>query len=57
MGDFGFCLFSSLESEETEPVTTTVDHADIRVSRCPYYKKGTMIIVAELPKLRSWDSS
>jgi len=29
-GDLSFSLFSSLEMEETEPVMTTVDHADIR---------------------------
>jgi predicted Zn-ribbon and HTH transcriptional regulator len=29
----------------------------IDLSRCPSCKKGTMILVAELPKLRSWDSS
>jgi len=27
------------------------------ISRCPRCKQGTMVIVAELPKLRSWDSS
>jgi len=29
----------------------------IDLSRCPACKKGTMIIVAELPKVRPWDSS
>ena len=29
----------------------------IDISRCPNCKKGTMVIVAELPKLRPWDSS
>jgi len=29
----------------------------IDLARCPAWKKGTMIIVAELPKLRPWDSS
>ena len=29
----------------------------IDISRCPRCKQGTMVIVAELPKLRSWDSS
>lgn len=29
----------------------------VDLSRCPACKKGTMVIVAELPKLRSWDSS
>jgi len=29
----------------------------VDMSRCPACKKGTMVIVAELPKLRSWDSS
>jgi len=29
----------------------------IDISRCPSCKKSTMVIVAELPKLRSWDSS
>ena len=27
------------------------------ISRCPRCKQGTMVIVAELPKLRPWDSS
>jgi len=27
------------------------------LSRCLACKKGTMVLVAELPKLRSWDSS
>ena len=27
------------------------------LSRCPCCKKGTMVIVAELPKLSPWDSS
>ncbi len=27
------------------------------ISRCPNCKQGTMVIVAELPKLRPWDSS
>ncbi len=27
------------------------------LSRCPQCKKGTMVIVAELPKASSWDSS
>ena len=27
------------------------------LSRCPCCKRGTMVIVAELPKLRPWDSS
>ena len=27
------------------------------ISRCPNCKQGTMVIVAELPKLRTWDSS
>lgn len=34
-----------------------LDLTDIDLSRCPSCKRGTMIIVAELPKLRSWDSS
>ena len=29
----------------------------IDISRCPACKKGTMLVVAELPKLRPWDSS
>ncbi len=29
----------------------------IDISRCPNCKKGTMVIVAELPKPRPWDSS
>jgi len=29
----------------------------IDLTRCPACKKGTMIIVAELPKVRPWDSS
>jgi predicted Zn-ribbon and HTH transcriptional regulator len=29
----------------------------VDLSRCPACKKGTMVNVAELPKLRSWDSS
>ena len=29
----------------------------VDLSRCPACKKGTMVIVAELPKLRPWDSS
>jgi|GEM_PF-3263110 len=27
------------------------------ISRCPRRKQGTMVIVAELPKFRPWDSS
>ena len=27
------------------------------LSRCPRCKQGTMVIVAELPKVRPWDSS
>jgi len=27
------------------------------LSRCPVCKQGTMVIVAELPKLSRWDSS
>jgi len=29
----------------------------IELSRCPACKKGTMVIVAELPKRSFWDSS
>ena len=27
------------------------------LSRCPRCKEGTMILVAELPKISAWDSS
>ena len=29
----------------------------IDLSRCPACKKGTMVLVAELPKRSAWDSS
>jgi hypothetical protein len=29
----------------------------IDISRCPICKKGTLVIVAELPKPQPWDSS
>ncbi len=29
----------------------------IDLNRCPSCKQGTMIIVAELPKISAWDSS
>ena len=45
------------EIPKKSPQELMLELTGIDISRCPNCKKGTMVIVAELPKLRSWDSS
>src|SRR3970040_2126443 len=45
------------EIPKKSPQDLMLELTGIDLSRCPACKQGTMVIVAELPKLRSWDSS
>ena len=45
------------EVPHKSPQDLMLELTGIDISRCPKCKKGTMVIVAELPKLRPWDSS
>ena len=44
-----------IPNKSTQDLMRELTGADL--SRCPCCKQGTMVIVAELPKLRPWDSS
>ena len=46
---------SEIPIKSTQDLMVELTGADF--PRCPCCKKGTMVIVAELPKLRPWDSS
>ena len=48
-------LLPEIPDRSTQDLLLELTGVDL--SRCPACKKGTMVIVAELPKLRSWDSS
>jgi len=45
------------EIPKKSPQDLLLELTGVDLSRCPACKKGTMVIVAELPKLRPWDSS
>ena len=45
------------EVPKKSPQDLMVELTGVDLSRCPACKKGTMVIVAELPKPRPWDSS
>ena len=45
------------EIPKKPPQDLMLELTGIDLSRCPSCKQGTMVIVAELPKLRPWDSS
>jgi len=45
------------EVPHKSPQDLMLELTGIDISRCPRCKQGTMLIVAELPKLRPWDSS
>jgi len=45
------------EIPKKSPLDLMLELTGIDISRCPNCKQGTMVIVAELPKLRPWDSS
>jgi len=45
------------EIPKKSPQDLMLELTGIDISRCPNCKKGTMVIVAELPKPRPWDSS
>jgi len=48
-------LLPEIPDRSTQDLLLELTGVDL--SRCPACKKGTMVIVAELPKLRPWDSS
>ncbi|MGH9991308.1 MAG: IS91 family transposase [Nitrososphaera sp.] len=48
-------LLPKIPDSSTQDLLRELTGVDL--SRCPACKKGTMVVVAELPKLRPWDSS
>ena len=48
-------LLPKIPDSSTQDILRELTGVDL--SRCPACKKGTMVVVAELPKLRPWDSS
>ncbi len=45
------------EVPKKSPQDLMLELTGIDLSKCPRCKQGTMVVVAELPKLRPWDSS